>query len=268
MLITTWNVNGIRARSLRLVEFLTERKPDVVCLQELKMKEDELDRAPLLALGYHVAAVGQAGWNGVGVLSREPIEPLMSQLPGAAQDAGARFLMVRTFGMQVVSVYIPNGKHETHPDYPLKLAWLGHLATHLEQRADQDAPLVVAGDFNVCTTDLDSYLGERAKGTIFHTDAERALMARITGAGLADLYREKYPAEPGYSWWDYRAGAFHKKLGMRLDLVLASKPVAARMTDVMVEREFRKKSKLSGAIASDHAPVTATLASSFTGNTA
>jgi exodeoxyribonuclease-3 len=258
MLITTWNVNGVRARSVRLLEFLTEHSPDVLCLQELKIKEDELDRGPIEALGYHVAAVGQVGWNGVGILSKQPIEPLMNQLPGG-EEQGARFLMVRTFEMNVVSVYIPNGKHETHPDYPLKLAWLGHLAAHLEARKDRDAPLVVAGDFNVCATDLDSYLGERARGTIFHTDEERALVRRITDSGLVDLYRAKYPSEPGYSWWDYRAGAFHKKLGMRLDLVLATKPVAERLVDVTVEREFRKKSKKSGAVPSDHAPVTASL---------
>jgi exodeoxyribonuclease III len=256
MLVATWNINGVRARAVRLREFLDFRKPDIVCLQELKIKDDELD--PNDFGGYHLAMVGQAGWNGVAVLSRQPIETISRALPGG-EDAGARFIHVRTSDLEIVSVYIPNGKAESHPDFAIKLAWLDKLATHLESRKDKAAPLIVGGDFNVCATDLDSYLGERAHGTIFHTDKERALMARIGQCGLTDLYRAKYPEEPGYSWWDYRAGAFHKKLGMRLDLLFATEVVAKRLQDVTVEREFRKKSKTSGAVPSDHAPVVASL---------
>jgi len=259
MIIATWNVNGIRARSVRLLEWLAERKPDIVCLQELKVKTDELDKAALTSAGYHVLAVGQASWNGVAVLSRKPIETVAVELPGAAAEAGARFVVARTSNLEVASVYIPNGKTTSNPEYRAKLAWLERLALHIEERPDKAAPFVIAGDFNVCSTDLDSYLGARAHGTIFHTDEERALIGRFTGAGLIDLYRSKYATEPGYSWWDYRAGAFHRKLGMRLDLILATEVVAKRLTDVVVDREFRKKSKLSGAVPSDHAPVFAVL---------
>jgi exodeoxyribonuclease III len=260
MILATWNVNGVRARAQRLVEWLAERKPDVVCLQELKVKTDELDREALKTAGYHVAAVGQASWNGVAVLSREPLETVSTELPGAAADAGARFIVARLAdGLEVASVYIPNGKTTSNPEFRSKLAWLERLAVYVETRPNKDAPFVLAGDFNVCKTDLDSYLGARAHGTIFHTDEERALATRLTAAGLVDLYREKYPAEPGYSWWDYRAGAFHRKLGMRLDLILASEVVARRTKDVSIDREFRKKSKLSGALPSDHAPVIAIL---------
>ncbi len=259
MIIATWNVNGIRARTQRLVEWLAERKPDVVCLQELKVKTDELDREALKTAGYHVAAVGQASWNGVAVLSREPLETVTTELPGAAAEAGARFIVARTSSLEVASVYIPNGKTTSNPEYRGKLAWLERLALWVEGRSNKDAPFVLAGDFNVCTTDLDSYLGARAHGTIFHTDEERALIGRITSAGMIDLYRSKYTTEPGYSWWDYRAGAFHRKLGMRLDLILATEVVGKRLKDVVVDREFRKKSKLSGAVPSDHAPVFALL---------
>jgi exodeoxyribonuclease-3 len=260
MILGTWNVNGVRARAQRLVEWLAERKPDVVCLQELKVKTDELDRDALKAAGYHVAAIGQASWNGVAVLSREPLETVSTELPGVAADAGARFIVTRRDdGLEVASVYIPNGKTTSNPEFRSKLAWLERLALHIESRPDKEAPFVLAGDFNVCTTDLDSYLGARAHGTIFHTDEERALIGRLTAAGLCDLYRSKYTAEPGYSWWDYRAGAFHRKLGMRLDLILATDVVARRVKDVFIDREFRKKSKLSGAVPSDHAPVVAVL---------
>jgi exodeoxyribonuclease-3 len=261
MILATWNVNGIRARAQRLVEWLAERKPDVVCLQELKVKTDELDREALKAAGYHVAAMGQASWNGVAVLSRGPLETVTTELPGAAAEAGARFIVTKSSqdGLEVASVYIPNGKTTSNPEFRSKLAWLERLALYIEARPHKAAPFVLAGDFNVCTTDLDSYLGARAHGTIFHTDEERALIARLTAAGLCDLYRSKYPTEPGYSWWDYRAGAFHRKLGMRLDLILATEPLARRVKDVFIDREFRKKSKLSGALPSDHAPVVAVL---------
>jgi exodeoxyribonuclease-3 len=258
MLIATWNVNGIRARAERLREWLDERKPDVVCLQELKAKEGELERETFESLGYKARIVGQPGWNGVAVLAREQPETLVRELPGAG-ESGARFLSVRVSGIEVASVYVPNGKTKSDPEFQTKLAWLERLAIHVEARRDRHAPLVVAGDFNVCLTDLDSYLGERGRGAIFHSDEERSLLARLAKAGMVDLFRAQHPDDPGYSWWDYRGGAFHKKLGMRLDLLWATDAVAKRVKDVVVDREFRKKSKTSGAVPSDHAPVVATL---------
>ena len=256
--LATWNVNGVRARLVRLLEWLDERKPDVVCLQELKVKEEDFPASELRAAGYEAAIVGQQSWNGVGILARERPEVLCRELPGVGA-AGARFITARACGVEVSSVYVPNGKTAEHPDFLPKLAWLDALARHLESRADRAAPLFVSGDFNVCPADLDSYLGERGRGAIFHTDEERSRIARLPASGLVDLYRAKYPEEPGFSWWDYRAGAFHKRLGMRIDLLFATPVIAARVTDVRVDREFRKKSKLSGATPSDHAPVYAVL---------
>jgi len=258
VIVATWNVNGLRAREQRLVEWLDARKPDVVCLQELKVKEDELDRAIFERAGYHAVAVGQAGWNGVAVLAREEPRAVLRELDGAA-DLGARFVTARAAGLEVASVYIPNGKTTKDPEFKGKLVWLERLARFIESRTYEDAPFLLAGDFNVCTTDLDSYMGEKGRGTIFHTEQERALVGRITAAGLVDLFRAKYPTEPGFSWWDYRMGAFHRKLGMRLDLLFASPPVARRVKDVFVDRDYRKKSKISGALPSDHAPVVAVL---------
>lgn len=257
MIVATWNVNGIRARSLRLAEWLAERQPDVACLQELKITEDEFPHLELRASGYQAVIAGQPGWNGVAVLAKERPELVLRQLPGAAQH-GARFVLAKVAGLEVASVYIPNGKSVAHPDYAVKLAWLDALASHLEARVDRGAPLLVGGDFNVCWTDKDSYGGVRFKGHIFHTDEERALLDRIRGAGLVDLYRAKYPDTVGYSWWDYRAGSFHKNEGMRIDLLFASGPVAARLEEVYVDRDYRKKGK-TGAVPSDHAPVIAVL---------
>ena len=149
-----------------------------------------------------------------------------------------------------MSVYVPNGKTTAHPDFKMKLGWLSRLAEHVESRADRDAPLVVAGDINVCSTDMDSFGGEKFRGSIFHTDEERALVDRLRAAGLRDLFRTKYPDVPGFSFWDYRAGCFHKNQGMRIDLVLASAALADSVRDAYVDREARK-----GKGPSDHAPV-------------
>lgn len=262
MLLATWNVNGVRARSQRLAEFLAERQPDVCCLQELKITEEEFPHLELRASGYHAVLYGQQGWNGVAVIAKTPPELVTRGLPGAEEN-GARFLVARVpFGertMEVASVYVPNGKSVMHADYKMKLSWLDRLAQFVESRADKDAPLVLGGDFNVCWTDQDSFGGVRFKGRVHHTDEERQLIDRLRDAGLVDLFRAKYPDEPGFSWWDYRAGSFHKKEGMRIDLLLATRPIADRVVDVTVDREFRKKGKASGSIPSDHAPVVATL---------
>ncbi|HSO41181.1 MAG TPA: exodeoxyribonuclease III [Labilithrix sp.] len=259
MLLATWNVNGIRARSQRLAEWLAERQPDIVCLQELKIVEADFPHLELLSSGYHAVLSGQQSWNGVAVLAKERPEIVMRELPGAAA-AGARFVVAKVHGLEVASVYIPNGKMLSHADFKLKLAWLESLAQHVEARAKggTDVPFLVGGDFNVCQTDLDSYGGARFKGHIFHTDEERALVARLRAAGLVDLYRQKYPDTVGFSWWDYRAGSFHKNEGMRLDMLFASPSLAARVKDVYVDRDYRKKGK-SGSIPSDHAPVIAVL---------
>lgn len=259
MILATWNVNGIRARWVRLREWLEERQPDVACLQELKAVEEEFPYDELRALGYEAVTACQPGWNGVAILAKTKPELIASELPGAERE-GARFIAAKVGDFEITSVYVPNGKTVLHEDFPAKLAWLDRLAEHLEARPTTSAPLLVAGDINVCSTDLDSFGGEKFRGTIFHTDKERERVARIRAAGLSDLFRDRYPDDPGFSFWDYRAGAFHKKLGMRIDLLLASPAIAQRVSEVVVDREFRKKSKVSGAVPSDHAPVYARLA--------
>ena len=256
MLLATWNVNGIRARSPRLLEWLAARKPDVVCLQELKATDDDFPYLELRAAGYHAVIAGQTSWNGVAILAKEPPELVVSELVGAA-DAGARFIVARASGLEVASVYIPNGKTLEHPDYKVKLAFLSRLAAHVEERKGR-APFVLGGDFNVCRTPRDSYGGESFEGHIFCTQEERAQVGRLVDAGLVDLFRAKEPEDPGFTWWDYRFGAFHKKMGMRLDMLLATPDVAARVTSVTVDRDYRKKSA-AGAIPSDHAPLLAEL---------
>jgi exodeoxyribonuclease-3 len=200
---------------------------------------------------------GQAGWNGVAVIARDRPELVLRELPGAA-ECGARFVVAKVHGLEVASVYVPNGKTLEHADYAMKLGFLHRLAEHVEGKKGGPEGLVLGGDFNVCWTALDSYGGTRFEGRIFHTERERGLLDRIRAAGLVDLFRDKHPRDPGFSWWDYRAGAFHKNEGMRLDLLLATEPVARRVKEIYVDRDFRKKSQ-AGAVPSDHAPVVAVL---------
>jgi exodeoxyribonuclease-3 len=247
-------VNGLRARQDFLLRWLAERRPDVVALQELKLEDGRFPSAELEAVGYRALCHGQKSWNGVAILSREPAEPLQVGLPG--QEAlGARLLAARVGGVHAVSVYVPNGKSVGHEDFPRKLAWLECLASWLEEHRGE--PLVVGGDFNVCPTGLDSWDEERLRGRIFHTDEERARFARLLELGLVDLFRAQHPSLRAFSWWDYRAGAFHRGHGLRIDFLLASEPVAKRLRAAEIDRDWRKKQ--DGLTPSDHAPVWADL---------
>jgi len=252
--VATWNVNGLRARQDFLLRWLAERRPDVVALQELKLEDGLFPSAELEAVGYRALCHGQKSWNGVAILSREPAEPLQVGLPG--QEAlGARLLAARVGGVHAVSVYVPNGKSVGHEDFPRKLAWLECLAGWVEQHRGE--PLVVGGDFNVCPTGLDSWDEERLHGRIFHTDEERARFARLLEIGLVDLFRAQHPSLRAFSWWDYRAGAFHRGHGLRIDFLLASERVAKRLRAAEIDRDWRKKQ--DGLTPSDHAPVWADL---------
>jgi exodeoxyribonuclease-3 len=252
MRIATWNINGVRARLDFLLQWLAERQPDLVGLQELKVPDEQFPWVELEKAGYHAAVFGQKSWNGVAVLAREPVEVVQRGLPG--QDAaGARLVTARAGDLLFTSVYCPNGKHTGHDDFPRKLAWYDALAAHLASQHRADAPLVLGGDFNVCPTALDSYDEAALAGHIFHTDEERARFRRLLDWGLVDLHRKLQPDSRAFSWWDYRAGNFHRNEGLRIDFVLATGPIARRAVASEIDREYRKKK--DGLIASDHAPV-------------
>jgi exodeoxyribonuclease-3 len=255
--IATWNVNGLKARLDFVKLWLLDRRPDVVGLQELKLTDDQFPYGDFEALGYSAAIHGQKGWNGVGVLARGPVTVTQRGLPGH-DGLGARLLHVETGALTFVTVYCPNGKTVEHADYPQKLAWLDGLAAYLEGAVAADRATVVCGDFNVCPAPIDSWNDAAFAGQIFHTDAERARFRRLLAAGLVDVFRTRHPTTQAFSWWDYRAGAFHRKQGMRIDLLLATPPVVERVRSVEIDREYRKKH--DGLTASDHAPVIADLA--------
>jgi exodeoxyribonuclease-3 len=254
--IATWNVNGLRARLPLLRHWLRARQPDLVALQELKLADEQFPHQELLELGYRAAVHGQKSWNGVAVLSREPARVAQVGLPG--QEAqGARLLRVEVGGLGLTSLYCPNGKSVEHGDFAHKLAWLDALAGWAAKCAASGRPEVLGGDFNVCPGALDSWDEEGFAGQIFHTGAERDRLRALLAGGFADLFRERHPGERVFSWWDYRGGAFHRGQGLRIDLLLGTPPVLARVRAVEVDREYRKKQE--GHTPSDHAPVYADL---------
>lgn len=255
MRIATWNVAALTPeRIVRLHDWLGYAQPDVLCLQETKMSDDAFPALELLGLGYETAHHGQGRWNGVAILSRVGIE---DQVNGFADDDDpdpeARLLAATCAGIRVHSVYVPNGRSPEHEQYQYKLAWLERLRRHLEISAKPDGQVVVCGDINIAPTDLDLWEPVAFEGQTHVTDPERAALAHVEDWGLRDVFREQYPEVPGlFSWWDYRAGNFHKRQGMRIDLILATESLADRVTWALIDRNARKGTKPS-----DHAPVLA-----------
>jgi exodeoxyribonuclease III len=250
--IATWNVNSIKQRAPRLLPWLDERRPDVVCLQETKLADDkfaELLGEELARRGYEVAAHGEAAWNGVAILSRVGLGDVVAGLPGGPgfPHQEARAVSADCAGIRVVSVYVPNGRVPDSDHYRYKLDWLASLR---ELVAAGPEATVVCGDMNIAPTDEDVFDPDAYVGQTHVTPLERAALAALQQAGLRDVVRERWPGERVFSYWDYRAGMFHQDLGMRIDLVLASEPVAERVKAAWIDRHARK-----GKGPSDHAPV-------------
>jgi len=254
--IASWNLNGLRARLEFALLWLKERRPDIVGLQELKLTDEQFPRKPFEALGYHVLSHGQKAWNGVAILSREPARVTQQGLPGQT-EFGARLLSAEIGDLHFTTVYCPNGKDVDHEDFPKKLAWFDDLARHFAPLAKRAQPTILCGDFNICPAAIDSYDPEGMQGEIFHTDEERKRFGDLLECGFSDVFRAVYPDEVAFSWWDYRGGAFHRKLGLRIDLLLANPAALARVEAVAIDRDFRKKK--DGLTPSDHAPVFADL---------
>jgi exodeoxyribonuclease-3 len=250
--IATWNVNSVRSRLPRLLPWLDQRRPDVVCLQETKLPDEtfgELLDAPLAERGYQVAHYGQGRWNGVALLSRVGLEDVVRGLPDEPgfPEREARAVSATCAGLRITSVYVPNGRTPDDPHYGYKLAWLAALRTLVSADADRS---VVCGDMNIAPADADVWDPAQFVGSTHVTQPERDALAAITALGLRDVVRDRWPAERVFSYWDYRAGRFHQDLGMRIDLVLAAEPAAKRLAAAWVDRAARK-----GSAPSDHAPV-------------
>jgi exodeoxyribonuclease-3 len=250
--IATWNVNSVKQRVPRLLPWLDERKPDVVCLQETKLTDEafaDLLRAELADRGYAFTAHGEQAWNGVAILSRVGLEDPLPGIPDAPgfPHPEARAVSATCDGIRVVSVYVPNGRTPGSEHYEYKLAWLASLRAMVE--AGPEAT-IVCGDMNIAPTDEDVFDPAAYVGETHVTPPERAALAELQKLGLRDVVRDRWPDKRIFTYWDYRAGMFHQDLGMRIDLVLASAPVAERVRAAWIDRQARK-----GSGPSDHAPV-------------
>ena len=255
MRIATWNVNSVLARLPRLVEWLEQAAPDVVCLQETKVGADDFPVDAVQALGYQVAHHGQGRWNGAAVLSRRGLDDIVCGLPADPGFPDADTLEARTLAatcgpVRVRSVYVPNGRTLDDPHYAYKLRWLAALQAAVTADAADDRPFAVMGDFNVAPTDADIWDPAAFVGSTHVTPAEREALAGLRAAGLTDLIPRIAKGPHPYTYWDYRAGAFHKGMGMRIDLIFANAALAGLVSDAWVDREARK-----GKGPSDHAPV-------------
>jgi exodeoxyribonuclease III len=250
--VATWNVNSVKQRVPRLLPWLDQRQPDVVCLQETKLADDaftELLGDELGHRGYAVALHGEPRWNGVAIASRAGLDDVVAGIPGGPgfPRPEARAVSATCGGIRVYSVYVPNGRTPDSEHYRYKLAWLAALREMVG--AGPDAA-VVCGDMNIAPTDADVFDPQAYIGQTHVTAPEREALASLEALGLRDVVRDHWPTERAFTYWDYRAGMFHQDFGMRIDLVLATAPVAGRVRAAWVDRQARK-----GTGPSDHAPV-------------
>ncbi len=250
--IATWNVNSLKARLPRVEEWLAYAHPDILCLQETKLADSAMPSLAFQSLGYDVAACGQGQWNGVAILSRVGLDHVVAGFTDEAEEevTEARLLWATCGDVRVGTVYVPNGRLVGSEHYEAKLAWLERLRRHLETACDPNQSLVICGDFNVAPDDRDVWDPTKLHGGTHVSPAEREALNALLDWGLVDVFRRCYDQTGLYSWWDYRAGDFHQHRGLRIDLVLATKPMAERATYALIDRFARK-----GKGPSDHAPL-------------
>jgi exodeoxyribonuclease III len=250
--LATWNVNSVIARRPRLIDWLQTRQPDVACLQEIKCTVDDFPFDDVRGLGYEAEVYGDGRWNGVALVSRVGLADIVRGLdnePGFP-DREARAIAATCGGLRIRTVYVPNGRTPADPHYEYKLAWLDALCASSARDLAAYGASVICGDFNVAPTDTDVWDPEVFVGSTHVTPAERERLARLRSLGFTDLVPRPGKGSHPFTYWDYRAGMFPKDMGMRIDHVYVSRPVAERVRDAWVDRETRK-----GKGPSDHAPV-------------
>jgi exodeoxyribonuclease-3 len=250
--VVTWNVNSLKMRMPRVLEFIELHHPDVLLLQETKAPQDAFPDLELAEAGYHAVHHSAGQWAGVAVLARSdlPLDDAALSLPGDPVPEEARWCEATVDGIRMASVYVPNGRTLDSPEYPRKLAFLDAMAARITELQNENTPVIVAGDMNIAPADVDVYDPPAFEGGTHVSAAERDRLGAILDGGMVDAYRAVHPDEVQYTWWDYRAGHFHKGFGLRIDLALVSAPLAERLVACGIDRNFRK-----GRKPSDHAPL-------------
>ncbi len=259
MKIVSYNLNGIRARLPRLLEYLEEQKPDVLCLQELKCADESFPADEIRAAGYDGVWHGQKGFNGVAILTPASASPALRRmgLPGDPDDTHSRYIEAEANGVIVASIYLPNGNPVGTEKFAYKLAWMDRLRAHAAELLAEERPVVLAGDWNVIPTDSpdDVFSAKAMAADALSQPESRQALRRILNLGFTDAIRARYPTGQVYTYWDYQAGAWQRDAGFRIDHLLLSPQAADRLADAGVDKEYRGRDK-----ASDHAPTWATLA--------
>lgn len=250
MKIVTYNVNGIKARLPRLVEYLTEERPDIVCLQELKASDETFPAADIEAAGYGAVWHGQKGFNGVAVLARDrqPVERARG-LDGEPEDEHSRYLECEVDGLVVASIYLPNGNPRPGPKFDYKLRWMARLAARARALLAEEVPAVLAGDYNVIPNDDDTFSVRAMADDALMQPESRAAYRALLAQGWTDALRTRYPMGGPWTFWDYQAGAWQRDAGFRIDHLLLSPLAADRLIGAGVDKAHRGRER-----ASDHAP--------------
>ncbi len=248
--VVSWNVNSINMRLERLCGFLKRESPDLVCLQELKCTEENFPLSQIKGLGYHAAVFGQKAYNGVAILSKDEPTQIVRGFGDKVADDSARFIGTTIGGVTVYSTYVPNGQEVGTDKFVYKLAWLKRLKGYLTENHKPSNPIIVAGDFNVAPQDRDVHDPKVWEGKLLCSGPERRALQSVMDFGLIDTFRLHHSEGGHFSWWDYRQLAFPKNHGLRIDFVLATKTMAEKCVDSMIDRGERKGEKPS-----DHSPV-------------
>ncbi len=251
MKIATWNVNSIRVRLPHVLDWLGQHKPDVLCLQETKVTDEDFPAADFEQAGYAAVFSGQKSYNGVATLSRKPARDVVRALP-RADGTQKRLLAATVNGVRIVNVYVPNGEAVGSDKYGYKLAWLKALKVYLKAELESHPKLAVLGDFNIAPEERDVHDPKLWEGSVLFSDKERAAFQALVSTGLADTFRRFDQSPMSFSWWDYRMGAFHRNRGLRIDHILASRALVSACKSCHIDPAPRGLERPS-----DHAPVTA-----------
>jgi exodeoxyribonuclease III len=247
--IATYNVNGIKARLPRLIEWLDETKPDIVCLQELKSSDETIPIADVAAAGYGAVWHGQKGFNGVAILARGAEPALIRKgLDGEPEDEMSRYIEAEVFGIRVASIYLPNGNPQPGPKFDYKLRWMDRLNARASELLAREIPVVLAGDYNVIPTDADIANPKSMADDALTQPESRAAFRRLGAQGWTDALHARFPDQPLWTYWDYQAGALQRDAGFRIDHLMLSPEAADRLVSAGVDKDHRMREK-----ASDHA---------------